>query len=215
MYTLFDAIRIDHFLGFTRTWSIPSKSPDAKRGRWVKSPGFKLFSAIERNLGPRPMIAEDLGHVTPSDVKLRKKFDILPMRIFQFGFGNEPDSADHLPHNYSLLCAAYSGNHDNDTLKGWYQGLPRAQRKMVQSYTGGESTTIHWDCIRTIQSSAANLVIFPLQDILGKGAKARMNVPGTVRGNWNWKLNSNIPTGIIKRLHQHTEMFGRMRLPIF
>jgi 4-alpha-glucanotransferase len=211
MYELFDAIRIDHFLGFTRTWSIPAASGDPGKGRWVGSPGSLLFAAVERRLGKRPMIAEDLGHITAYDIKRLRRFGMLPMRIFQFGFGQEPDSADHLPHNYSPLCAAYTGNHDNDTLKGWYLKLTQAQRKMVQVYTGGESATIHWDCIRTIQSSPANLVIFPLQDILGMGTKARMNIPGTARGNWNWRSGSAIPKGTVKKLRQQTLIFGRIR----
>jgi 4-alpha-glucanotransferase len=211
MYDLFDALRIDHFLGFTRTWSIPAASPDPGKGRWVRSPGSGLFAAVERSLGKRPMIAEDLGHVTSLDIKLLKRFAILPMRIFQFGFGTEPDSSGHLPHNYSPLCAAYSGNHDNETLKGWYLKLPNAKRKLVQTYTGGEFSTIHWDCIRTIQSSPANLVIFPLQDVMGLGTKARMNIPGTARGNWNWRSDQGIPQYIIKKLRQYTAMFGRIR----
>jgi 4-alpha-glucanotransferase len=210
LYELFDALRIDHFLGFTRTWSIPADFPDARKGRWVKSPGSVLFSEVERVLGKRPMIAEDLGHVTPADIKLRNRFGMLQMRIFQFGFGNEEDSACHLPHNYSLLCAAYTGNHDNDTLRGWYIKLSAARKRMVQVYTGGQSATIHLDSIRSLQCSAANLVIFPLQDILGMGARARMNIPGTRRGNWTWRLDSEIPSGIIKVLRQQTMMFGRI-----
>ena len=120
IYKRFDAVRIDHFLGFTRTWSIPANAVNAKSGRWVKSPGNSLFQAVRQKLGSRPMIAEDLGHITAADIKLRDRFGLAPMRIFQFGFGTEPDSRDHLPHNYNPLCAAYTGNHDNDTLAGWF-----------------------------------------------------------------------------------------------
>ena len=209
LYDLFDAVRIDHFLGFTRTWSIPAKSHDARHGRWVKSPGAKLFSADGRNLGKRPMIAEDLGHVTLADIRLRKRFGMLPMRIIQFGFGSEPDSADHLPHNYTFLTAAYTGNHDNNTIKGWFRKLPSAQKKLVLAYAGGQLATIHIDSLRTLQGSAASLVIIPLQDILGMGSEARMNVPGTVEGNWNWRLVSEIDDFTIKNLHETTKLYGR------
>jgi 4-alpha-glucanotransferase len=209
LYDLFDAVRIDHFLGFTRTWSIPAKSRDARNGRWVKSPGAKLFNAVEQNLGKRPMIAEDLGHVTPADIRLRKRFGMLPMRIFQFGFSSEPDSADHLPHNYSFLTAAYTGNHDNNTIKGWFSKLPSSQKRLVEDYTCGEPATIHSDCMRSLQGSTASLVIIPLQDILGLGSEARMNIPGTVKGNWNWRLNIQIPSAIIKKLNQQSVLFGR------
>ena len=209
LFDLFDAIRIDHFLGFTRTWSIPVGAEDASSGKWVKSPGFKLFRAVERNSGKRPMISEDLGHMTSDDIKLRNRTGMLSMRIFQFGFVSEPDSADHLPHNYTSLCAGYTGNHDNDTLKGWFQKLSPAQKRRVQIYTGGEPDSIHWDCIRSIQSSSANIVIFPLQDILGLGTRARMNIPGTSGGNWNWRSDSDIPQNLVKKLRRQTIMFGR------
>jgi 4-alpha-glucanotransferase len=211
IHDLFDAVRVDHFLGFTRTWSIPPDSGDAGSGRWVKSPGLRLFEAVRRNIGKCPMIAEDLGHITPEDEKLRDRTGMVPMRIFQFGFDTEQNSAVHLPHNYPPMCAAYTGTHDNDTIRGWYLKLPRGQRKMVLKYTGGASATIHRDCIRTIQSSTANLVIFPLQDLLGLGTKARMNIPGTTTGNWKWRSDPYIPRAIITELRQQTRMFGRIR----
>ena len=181
-------MRIDHFLGFTRTWSIPRACRQRASGRWVKSPGFKLFAAVPRKLGPHPMIAEDLGHVTPADVRLRDIFGLAPMRIFQFGFGSEPDAADHLPHNYSPLCAAYTGNHDNDTTVGWFRQLRSSQRQRVLAYAGGTDATFHRGSIRALMASPANLVVFPMQDVLGLDHRARMNVPGTIEGNWSWRL---------------------------
>jgi 4-alpha-glucanotransferase len=210
LYDLFDAVRIDHFLGFTRTWSIPANSHDARHGRWVKSPGAKLFSVVEQNLGKRPMIAEDLGHVTSSDIRLRNRFGMLPMRIFQFGFGSEPDSSDHLPHNYTSECAAYTGTHDNNNITGWFRKLPQAQKKIVLSYTGGQPETINLDCMRTLQVSVSNLVVFPIQDLLGLSTRERMNVPGTIKGNWSWRLNSEIPESIVKHLHRLTMLTGRI-----
>jgi 4-alpha-glucanotransferase len=135
------------------------------------------------------------------------------MRLFQFGFGAEADSVDHLPHNYSRLCAAYTGNHDNDTTVGWFQGLPASKRRRVQAYTGSHPSTIHHDTLRALFASPASLVIFPLQDLLGLDSRARMNVPGTVDGNWNWRLESQPPAATAKTLRSLTEMFGRCPAP--
>jgi 4-alpha-glucanotransferase len=156
------------------------------------------------------MIAEDLGHVTPADVLLRDTFGFAPMRIFQFGFGREPDSTDHLPHNYPPLCAAYTGNHDNDTTAGWFRQLPPAQRQRVQAYTGGRAATIHLDSLRVAQQSSASLVICPLQDVLGLGGSARMNTPGTVAGNWGWRFVPESLSEVAKRLRLQTELSGRI-----
>jgi 4-alpha-glucanotransferase len=209
MYELFDAVRIDHFLGFTRTWSIPAHTKNAKAGRWAKSPGPKLFAAVERKLGRRPMIAEDLGHVTPEDVRLRDSFGLAPMHIFQFGFGDEPDSADHLPHNYSRVCAAYTGNHDNDTSVGWFQDLRRAQQQRVRTYIGATDATPHAGAIRALMASSANAVIFPMQDVLGLDQRARMNTPGTLEGNWQWRLQPIKLDRAARELRVLAESFGR------
>ena len=209
IYELFDAVRIDHFLGFTRTWSIPARVANAQRGRWVSSPGSELFAAVRHQLGPRPMIAEDLGHVTPADVQLRDSFGLAPMRLFQFGFGTEADSVHHLPHNYPRLCAAYPGNHDNDTTVGWFQSLSPSQQRSVLAYTGGRPATIHHDTLRALLASAASLVMCPMQDVLGLDSRARINVPGTASGNWGWRLESQPPAGTAKTLRSLTEMFGR------
>jgi 4-alpha-glucanotransferase len=145
--------------------------------------------------------------------RLRDSFGLAPMRLFQFGFGTEADSVDHLPHNYSQLCAAYPGNHDNDTTVGWFQGLPASKRRRVQAYMGGHPSTIHHDTLRALFASPASLVIFPLQDLLGLDSRARMNVPGTVGGNWNWRLESQPPAATAKTLRSLTEMFGRCPAP--
>jgi 4-alpha-glucanotransferase len=209
IYKRFDAVRIDHFLGFTRTWSIPAKAVNAKAGRWVKSPGTRLFRAIRQKLGSLPMIAEDLGHVTEADIKLRDRFGLAPMRIFQFGFGTEPDSGDHLPHNYSPLCAAYTGNHDNDTVAGWFSDLDPDQQMRVLTYTGGRAGVYHLAAIRALMASPARLVIFPVQDVLGLGKSARMNTPGTMKGNWSWRLQTIKSDRLSGQLSSMTELFGR------
>jgi 4-alpha-glucanotransferase len=212
LFELFDAVRIDHFLGFTRTWSIPARAKTAQSGRWMRSPGLKLFAAVERKLGRRPMIAEDLGHVTSADVRLRDAFGLAPMRIFQFGFGDEPDSVDHLPHNYSRVCAAYTGNHDNDTTVGWFRHLRAAQRRRVLSYAGGSASAPHVAAIRALMASPANAVIFPMQDMLGLDRRGRMNVPGTLEGNWRWRLPPMKLDPPARRFRLLAEFFGRTGL---
>ena len=159
------------------------------------------------------MIAEDLGEVTAADIRLRDTFGLAPMRIFQFGFGSEADSADHLPHNYQTLCAAYSGNHDTNTTQGWFQALSPAQRRAVLAYTGGRPDTIHLDSLRTMYASPARLVVCPLQDILGLDKRARMNVPGTTGGNWSWRLDSIPRAPVAERLRRYTSLFGRSQSP--
>ena len=209
MFELFDAVRIDHFLGFTRTWSIPARAMNARAGRWVKSPGAKLFAAVEDKLGPRPMIAEDLGHVTAADVRLREAFDFAPMRILQFGFGTEPGSAEHLPHNYARLCAAYTGNHDNNTIVGWFRELSAAQEERALTHLGEDRGAIHTNAIRVVMASPANLVVFPMQDVLGLNQRARMNRPGTTQGNWSWRLPAMSLAALSRQLLRLTEAFAR------
>jgi 4-alpha-glucanotransferase len=211
LFELFDAVRVDHFLGFTRTWSIPADAVSPRSGRWVSAPGARLFAAVRKRLGSRPMIAEDLGQVTDADIRLRDAFGLAPMRIFQFGFGRDADSAAHLPHHYPPLCAAYTGNHDNNTTAGWFDELTPAQRRRVLAYTGGRPASVPWDSLRTLQGSRASLVLCPLQDILGLGRRARMNVPGTARGNWSWRLRTGLRAATARRLRLQTELFGRQR----
>jgi 4-alpha-glucanotransferase len=209
IFELFDAVRVDHFLGFTRTWSIPGRGAGAKSGRWVKSPGSGLLAAVQQALGRRPMIAEDLGHVTGADVQLRDTFGLAPMRILQFGFSEEPDSADHLPHNYARLCAAYTGNHDNNTMVGWFRELSSAQEARAFSHLGDSAATIHTNAMRVLMASPANVVLFQMQDVLGLGRSARMNVPGTTEGNWRWRLPSMRLGSVTRKLRQLTEAFDR------
>ena len=209
MFELFDAMRIDHFLGFTRTWSIPARAANARAGRWVKSPGAKLFSAVESKLGRRPMIAEDLGHVTAADIRLRDAFGFAPMRILQFGFGSEPGSAEHLPHNYARLCAAYTGSHDNNTIVGWFRELAAAEEERALAHLSEDREAIHTNAIRIVMASPANLVVFPMQDVLGLNQRARMNRPGTMKKNWSWRLPLMNLRPVSRRLLRLTEAFAR------
>lgn len=209
LFELFDAVRIDHFLGFTRCWSIPCNATHARNGCWVTSPGRQLLAAVKRRLGRRAMIAEDLGLITPAATSLREEFGLVPMRIFQFGFDNEEGSAIHLPHNYPRMCAAYTGSHDTDTVVGWVGGLSPAGRKRVLAYTGGRPKAIHQDSMRMLQSSCAHLVMLPLQDVLGLGRQARMNVPGTVENNWRWRIDAIPSLKTAKALRSQTALYGR------
>lgn len=206
--TQFDAVRIDHFLGFSRYWEVPVSHLDAQRGRWRKGPGADLFLALERELGKVPIIAEDLGLVTPDAIALRDRFGYPGMRVLQSGFESEDN--EHLPHNYPTHCVAYTGTHDNDTVRGWFANSHLSERTRALSYTGGSARTIHWDMIRVTLGSVAMMAILPLQDILGLDSDARMNLPATLRGNWTWRFRSGqLSRRIARRLREQVALFGR------
>ncbi len=189
----FDAIRVDHFLGFVRSWAVPGGARTALRGHWRPSPGRALFDRVFARLGRLNIIAEDLGVVTPRAVRLRDALGLPGMRLLQnaFGCGARYDQ----PHNYPRRCVAYTGTHDNDTTVGWFRKLPRRRgedgltpRQRVLRYTGTDGRRIHRDLIRLLYASHADLVIVPMQDVLGLGSEARMNRPGHPRGNWRWRV---------------------------
>jgi 4-alpha-glucanotransferase len=196
---MFDYVRLDHFRGFVANWEIPATAPTAASGRWVPGPGSALFSAATASLGPLPLIAEDLGVITPQVEALRDEFAYPGMRILQFAFGTDPKAPDYRPHNFIPNCAVYTGTHDNDTTVGWFhsqagEGTTRAaddiarERERVLSYTSTDGSQIHWDFIRLAIASVARLAVFPMQDVLGLGTGARMNMPSTTGGNWRWRL---------------------------
>ncbi len=213
--TQFDAARIDHFLGFCRYWQIPAAHKTARRGRWRKGPGADLFTTLKRKLGSVPIIAEDLGLLTPEAQALRDRFAFPGMRVLQEAFGRE--DSYHAPHNFPSRCVVYTGTHDNNTARGWFAKAKAAsrngklsERQRALVYTDGRPGTIHWDLIRLALSSVADLAIFPVQDLLGLDAKARMNLPGTLKGNWRWRLESGqLKPTIAKRLAAETKLFGR------
>jgi 4-alpha-glucanotransferase len=208
-YRLFDAVRLDHFLGFTRLWSIPESARTAKRGRWTKTPGRELLSTVRRALGDLPMIAEDLGHVTREDFALRDDFGIPPMRVLQCGLG--PGDPLHRPHRFSPHTVAYTGTHDTDTAVGWFQGLKPRVQKEVRQYLGSHGRKVHHDLIRLALNSVANTVIVPVQDVLGLDGRARMNRPGTTTGNWQWRVPSDRWTPALARwLHRVSELAERL-----
>lgn len=219
----FDAVRVDHFIGFHRNWEIAADEPTAVHGRWLLAPGADLFLAVEAELGHLPLIAEDLGLVTPEVRALRDRFNFPGIKLLQFAFGTDPQADLFLPHNYVRRSVAYTGTHDNDTTVGWFAdpgGPGRArspeecqkERLAAMRYLGvDDSAEIHWKMIRMVMMSVADLAIFPMQDILGLGTDARMNTPGTARGNWAWRMAKGAFSPLLRqRLRDLTETYGRL-----
>ncbi len=218
----FDIARIDHFRGFAACWEIPGGDRTAERGRWVEAPGRELFTAIRKALGEVPIIAEDLGVITPDVEALRDDFGFPGMRILQFGFSSDTTNID-LPHNYHRNVVVYTGTHDNDTAVGWFSSVAgegstrdakqiEREREFCLKYLDTEGKEIHWDFIRGVLASVANTAVVPLQDLLGLGTEARMNLPNSNEGNWAWRV---LPGALTKeigtRLRELTELYGRVR----
>jgi 4-alpha-glucanotransferase len=219
-----DIARIDHFRGFAACWEIPGGDKTAERGRWVEAPGREMFTAIKQALGDLPIIAEDLGVITPDVEKLRDDFGLPGMRILQFAFSSDTKNQD-LPHNYHRNVVVYTGTHDNDTTVGWFnsvagEGSTRtakqisAERDFCLRYLHTTGAEIQWDFIRTVLASVANTAIIPLQDLLGLGTDARMNLPNSTSGNWTWRYQANALTGEhSERLKGLTDTYGRAGKP--
>lgn len=183
-----DIVRIDHFRGFAGYWEIPADAPNAIGGKWMPGPGDKLFNTLSQSLPQPPIIAEDLGIITPDVVELRDKFGLPGMRVLQFAFGDN-DANPFLPHNYVPNTVAYTGTHDNDTTVGWWNTLSAHEKAFAQQYLNTDGQAIHWDMMRALSGSAANTVIYPLQDVLGLPSAHRMNFPGKPSGNWEWRFS--------------------------
>jgi 4-alpha-glucanotransferase len=219
---IFDIVRIDHFRGFAASWEIPGGDRTAERGQWINVPGRELFTAIKRSLGDLPIIAEDLGVITPDVEALRDDFGLPGMRILQFAFGGDPQNID-LPHNYIRNSVVYTGTHDNDTTVGWFKSVAGAgstrpaeqierERKFCLDYLSSDGAEIHWDFMRALLGSVANTAIIPLQDVLGLGNEARMNLPNSTSGNWAWRYKADALTDeIAERLKKLTQVYGRER----
>ena len=182
-----EVLRIDHFRGFSGYWEVPASCPTAREGRWAPGPGKALFSAIEAALGRLPIVAEDLGTITPDVIELRDHFGYPGMRIVQEAFGGD---AGHvfLPHNHTANCLAYSSTHDSDTAMGWWQTASPGTRTFAREYLHCSDADLHWALIRATSQSVAQLALFPMQDVLGLDGSHRMNLPGTAQGNWSWRL---------------------------
>lgn len=210
--SLFDMVRVDHFRGFEAYWEIPGGDKTAQRGKWVKGPGAELFAAVTKALGDLPIIAENLGVITPEVEAIRHQFGYPGMALLQFGFGTDPQGPSFRPHNYPRELVAYTGGHDNDTMIGWWtSGIAdstrsaddlRREHEFTAQYFGfsldDPSLEINWVFIRALYVSVADTVLVPVQDIVGLGSRARMNLPGRLGGNWKWRL---VP-GQLTLLHQ-------------
>ncbi|MCK4341852.1 MAG: 4-alpha-glucanotransferase [Phycisphaerae bacterium] len=221
-FAQFDAVRIDHFLGFQRVWAVPGRAKTARRGKWIKTPGAELFSTVRRKLGRLEIIAEDLGVVTPEAVALRERFGLPGIRLLHFAFGNDEGDRYNQPHTYPRNCVVYPGTHDNETTVGWFERLRREHRRQrhrtqmteyerVLRYLGTSGRKIHWDIIRLALSSPANTAIIPVQDLLGLDNAARMNTPATTAGNWQWRLvKGRLTARLARQLHGLTDAYGRL-----
>ena len=204
-----DLIRVDHFRGFRAYWQVKQGETTAINGEWVQAPGDKLFEALREKLGHLPILAEDLGVITPDVEALRDKFEFPGMKILHFAFGSGPGNP-YLPYNCPRNCLIYTGTHDNNTTVGWFKALPEHEKQTVEAYLGGISQEIHWALIRLALSSVANQVIIPVQDLLGVGCEARMNFPSTAEGNWAWRYSAgDLTEAISDRLKQMTYLYGR------
>jgi 4-alpha-glucanotransferase len=208
-----DVVRIDHFRGFDAYWEIPATESTAVVGRWVKGPGAHFFEAMREALGELPIIAEDLGVITPPVEALRDQFAFPGMKILQFAFGGERNSA-FLPHNFGRNCVVYTGTHDNETTAGWYHNAGLAEQDHVRRYVARDGSDIAWDMIRLAYASVADTAVAPLQDLMSLGNEARMNFPGKTGGWWCWRFTPEMLTDIMaSRLAELTELFGRVYQP--
>jgi 4-alpha-glucanotransferase len=207
---LVDVMRIDHFRGFAAYWEIPASEPTAVRGRWVKGPGQAFFDALRAGLGELPIIAEDLGVITPDVEALRDRNGLPGMKVLQFAFAGGAEDP-YLPHNYERNCVVYTGTHDNDTSNGWYAQAPEVERDHVRRYLAREDANVAWELWRVASASVADTAVAPLQDLLGLGPEGRMNTPGVAAGNWTWRLTWDaLPGWLAPALRELAELYGRV-----
>lgn len=217
-----DVVRFDHFRGYAACWEIPAGDKTAERGAWVDAPGTELFTAIRTAIGRLPIIAEDLGVITPDVDALRDMFGFPGMRVLQFAFGGDASSTN-LPHNYHPNVVVYTGTHDNDTAIGWFSNTGKSnstrdeqainsEREYCLKYLNSNGQEIHWDFIRAALASVANTAIIPLQDLLGLDTSARMNVPNSAEGNWGWRFPAGVLTDeLAARLKDLSQLYGRIQ----
>jgi 4-alpha-glucanotransferase len=208
MFELFDILRIDHFRGFEAAWQVATEESTAEKGHWIPGPGEKLFDVIEATLGHLPIIAEDLGVITPAVLALRDRYHFPGMKILQFAFDSEPIS---LPHNHVKNGVVYTGTHDNDTSQGWYSALRSEKRNEMHEYLGCASEDGAGNLIRTALMSVADTVILPFQDLLKLGSEARMNIPGTPFGNWEWRFSwEMLPPDLALSVRRQVQRYDRL-----
>jgi 4-alpha-glucanotransferase len=217
---LFDMVRIDHFRGFESYYEIPAGETTAVHGTWMKGPGMELFEALERESGALPIVAENLGEITPEAEAIRQRFELPGMAILQFAFGNDPRRESFLPHNYERNLVACTGGLDNDTTVGWWAGATgdsrhskdnlRREREAASVYLNLRGERIEWAMIRALMASAADTVLIPMQDLLRLGSSARMNVPGRMTGNWRWRYEwAQVRPELAQRVRALSELYGR------
>ena len=211
-YKLYDVVRIDHFRGFDEYYNIPFGDTTAEFGRWEKGPGYDLFKVMKKKIGNKPVIAEDLGFLTPTVNQLLKKSGYPGMKVLQFAFDSREES-DYLPHNYTANSVVYTGTHDNDTTVVWYQTISRRDRSFARKYlnikTGRE---LEWNFIRAALGSVSDTAVIPMQDYLGLGSEARINVPSTLGTNWKWRMTKGqIPEGLAEKIYDLCKLYGRVR----
>lgn len=204
-----DMVRFDHFRGFSAYWEVPAGEKTAVHGRWVKGPGAAFFEALLDALGDVPIIAEDLGVITPEVEALRNRFGFPGMRILQFAFSGDAANP-YLPHNYERNGVVYTGSHDNEPTRGWFASAPKREQTFCLRYLGYTPDDVAWALIRLAASSVAVWTIFPVQDVLSLGSEARMNLPGRREGNWTWRLRANaFDEEHVARLAELVETYGR------
>ena len=205
---LFDLVRIDHFRGLESFWAVPANEKTAINGSWMKANGVEMLQLLQQQIGSLPIVAEDLGLITKEVDQLRKKYDLPGMKVIQFAFSNDAENT-HLPHNYTRDFVAYTGTHDNNTTSGWLQSLKKEEKKQVEKYLGTDKLN-PWQLIRKMEESVAQLVVIPMQDILELPSPGRMNKPGTVKGNWIWRMDPELQKKEHKtQLLDLTQLFGR------
>ena len=208
-FTQVDLLRVDHFIGFHRYWEIPARAKTAVQGRYLPGPGAAFLAAARQSLGDLPIIAEDLGVVTPEVEALRDQFALPGMKVLQFAFDSDA-SNPFLPHNFTRRCVAYTGTHDNDTTIGWFAKASDEDRAHVQRYFARSGDDVAYDLIRGVMSSCADTAIVPLQDVLCLGSEARMNTPGVASGNWQWRFRAGeLNDWHVGRLAEMAELYGR------
>ncbi len=210
---LYDMVRIDHFRGFVGYWEVPAKEKTAVKGKWMKAPALDFFNHLNKRFHRLPIIAEDLGFITPDVEKVMKHFAFPGMKVLLFAFGKNDPMHPYLPHTYEKNCVVYTGTHDNNTVKGWLKREAKGEdKRRVFRYLGRKVSEleIHWEFIQMAMMSVANLVIIPVQDVLGLGEEARMNRPATSKGNWQWRLlPEQLKSSLTDKLLEITETYGR------
>ncbi len=204
-----DILRIDHFRGLESYWEVPADEETAMNGKWVPGPREEFFLTMQKNFGTDiPIIAEDLGIITDEVRALRDQFNLPGMKILQFAF--QDDDSDYLPYNQPYNCVCYTGTHDNDTSKGWYDNAPEQARDKVRRYMNTDASSVSWDFIRTCFGTPARYAIVPVQDLFNQGSEYRMNVPGEADGNWSYRAKKELFTdGVADYLASVTHLYGR------